>query len=641
MKILLIKYGFLAVLCFFLMSAGLSAQAADAANESAKNNYIDSLVQKAKEMKLHDDSYWRLLLHYKRGVTGMRSLVDDPDFFISPDGKRNAEKEMEADIRAFFFDTAEYDETEKRHPALKFVARYAWLAEKLNIDVSMMPFDPLEKFDDYYKGLKIENVLLVFSSGYMGSPASMFGHTFLILEHKDTNRLLSLAVNYAANSDESFGPIFAFRGLFGLYDGMYSFLPYYNKINEYIYGEMRNMWEYKLNFSQAEVRQMFMHLIELEGIKTDYFFASENCSYNLLFLLEAGRPSAKLTDKFPITTEPVDTVRAAIDLGIVEERTYRPSLYSKIMYRAGVLDDKNETKAIALAKGTEIDIVYNSEEEKAKTLDLAADYLQFLLIKDQITQEEYAQRLLLVLQERSELSYSGNTLKDITVPSAPESSHRSSQIALGGGVFDKRGFVEMKYRISCHELMDEDEGFSSDSEFSFGNLFLRYYPQNNRLDLQRFDLFSVTALPAANKYFIDSCWHVRLGAEQVIDPDWNNTLSGSLHSGIGLSLELGLLGRIYLMGDLNVNASPEFDYLSFTTMGGSTGLITPYKYLFKSHIFFKSYWSLWGNTTWDWEAGFEGMLSPVKNIAIVLKCSRHGVFGKTFDEIQARAAFYF
>jgi len=53
-------------------------------------------------MKLHEDPYWHILLHYKPGVSGYESLVDDPRYFLAPDGKTNPETELDATIRAFF-----------------------------------------------------------------------------------------------------------------------------------------------------------------------------------------------------------------------------------------------------------------------------------------------------------------------------------------------------------------------------------------------------------------------------------------------------------------------------------------------------------------------------------------------------------
>ncbi len=55
--------------------------------------------------------------------------------------------------------------------------------------------------------------------------------------------------------------------------------------------EQRDLWEYRTNLTEAEVRRMTLHILEMQGIYTDYYFLDENCSYDLLFLLEAARPS--------------------------------------------------------------------------------------------------------------------------------------------------------------------------------------------------------------------------------------------------------------------------------------------------------------------------------------------------------------
>ena len=630
------KYGLLAVLFYLFFEINILAQELPGKSQ----DYINGLIQKAADMELHNDPYWRLLLHYKKSFGGYKSLIDDKDFFISPDGKTEPQKELEATIRAFFKPVSEYA-GEKRHPVLKFVARYNWLNSKLSIDTSMLPLDPLKEFSDYYRTLKISNATLVFSSGYMGSPASMFGHTFLILERSDSNRLLSLSVNYAARSDESFGPIFAFKGLFGLYEGLYSFTPYYNKINEYVYSEMRDMWEYKLNFSEDEIRRMVMHIIELEGITSDYFFMTENCSYNLLFLLEVARPECALTDDFLFITEPAQTVREVINYGMVDSTSYRPSLYSKIMYRADSIDKACETKAIALAGGKPLEGSFANNEEEAKTLDLASEYLQFLLLKGRVTQEEYAKRLVAVLQKRSELDYTGNTLADITIPSRPELSHKSSKLSVGEGIYGGKDFLEFKYRLNCHELMDEEEALAPNSEYSFMNAAFRYYYETKDFRLKHFDFFSVTSLPVINKYFADTCWKAKVGFEQIVTPDLTHTLAANFRGGMGGAFSLGWAGDVYAMAELNANISGKFDYYNFTAVGVCAGLITSYKYTFKSHIFASWGYALLGNATADWTVGAEGMLSPIKDFAVSAKLSRHSVFDKTFDEIQVSASIYF
>jgi len=631
-------YGLLAVL-FYLFSA-INVFSAPVPADGNRESYINTIIQRAADMELHNDPYWRLLLHYKKNLLGgYKSLIDDKAFFISPDGKTDPKKELDATIRAFFTPVSEYAQ-EKRHPLLRFIARYNYLNSKLNIDQSALPLDASKQFDEYYRTLKIRNATLVFSSGYLGSPASMFGHTFLILERSDSNRLLSLSVNYAARSDDSFGPIFAFKGLFGLYEGLYSFMPYYDKINEYVYSEMRDMWEYKLNFSEDEIRRMVMHIIELEGIESDYFFMTENCSYNLVFLLEAARPECPITDDF-FLTEPMQTVREAINYGMVDSTTYRPSLYSKIMYRAGVIDETCEEKAIALAKGEAFEDSFKSNEEKAETLDLASEYLQFLLVKRLITQEDYAKRLIAVLQKRSELDYKSDTLANITIPSLPESAHKSSKLSVGEGIYAGKNFLELKYRLNCHELMDEDEAFAPNTEYSFMNAAFRYYYETKKIRLKHLDFFSVTSLPVMNKYFIDTSWKAKFGFEQIVTPDLTNALAANFRGGSGGAFSLGWAGDVYAMAELNANISNKFDYYNFTTVGVCAGLITSYKYTFKSHIFASWGYAPLGNTTSDWTAGVEGMLSPIKDFAVSAKYSKHFVFGKTFDEIRVNASIYF
>ena len=70
-------------------------------NPRNRFSYPDALIEEAHRKELHKENYWYILLHYKNGFSGMKSLVDDPDFFLAPDGKRNPQAELDATIRAF------------------------------------------------------------------------------------------------------------------------------------------------------------------------------------------------------------------------------------------------------------------------------------------------------------------------------------------------------------------------------------------------------------------------------------------------------------------------------------------------------------------------------------------------------------
>src|SRR4030066_950557 len=64
--------------------------------------YRDELKESATRLRLPDDRYWHVLLHYKRGLFGTESLVDDRKFFLSPAGKPDPSAELHAAIDALF-----------------------------------------------------------------------------------------------------------------------------------------------------------------------------------------------------------------------------------------------------------------------------------------------------------------------------------------------------------------------------------------------------------------------------------------------------------------------------------------------------------------------------------------------------------
>ena len=179
------------------------------------------------------------------------------------------------------------------------------------------------------------SAVLIFPGSYLNSPASLFGHTLLGIEGPYHSKLLAYAVNYSALTDESNGIAFALKGIFGLYPGYYSLLPYYEKTKEYGDLERRDIWEYALNLSPEETARMAPHIWELRGIYSDYYFFDENCSYNLLFLLEAARPSLRLAEQTRPWVIPVDTVRLVQESGLVRKMHYRPSKATRIGRLAG------------------------------------------------------------------------------------------------------------------------------------------------------------------------------------------------------------------------------------------------------------------------------------------------------------------
>lgn len=317
--------------------------------------YLEVLINKATEHKLWERRDWDVLLHYKPRLisSGVKSLVDARSFFLASNGSTDPKAELEATLKSFFADKPGIDE--QQHAQCMFAARYDWLKRELNFDTTRLPEKRCERLDQWISELKPNGVSLIFPVTYLNSPASMFGHTLLRIDssfHNESTRLLAQSVSYAARTQQERGIGFALKGLFGGYRGMFSVLPYYFRVKEYGDIENRDIWEYQLNLSPGEVRRILLHLWELQSVYFDYFFIDENCSYHLLSLLEAARPSLRLTDGFKWYAIPADTIRSVTQVpGLLKKVVFRPSRRTMLQRRAQRLDATLQEMAVQLAEG--------------------------------------------------------------------------------------------------------------------------------------------------------------------------------------------------------------------------------------------------------------------------------------------------
>ena len=121
----------------------------------------------------------------------------------------------------------------------------------------------------------------------------MYGHTFLRVDEKgrlEDERLLDYALNFSAHAPDAGGLLYSLRGLTGGYPGRFSIAPYYMKVQEYSNLESRDLWEYRLDLSSRTADRVLRHVWELGEAHFDYYFLTENCSYQLLPLFDAADP---------------------------------------------------------------------------------------------------------------------------------------------------------------------------------------------------------------------------------------------------------------------------------------------------------------------------------------------------------------
>ena len=545
--------------------------------------YAEELISLANKKKLYEEKYWYTLIHYKKGVYGVESLIDDPGFFLSKDGKYNPQSELEKTIESFFMTDDDV------HPLCRFIARYSWLKKRLNIDESKLPVKACKKFNLLIDKIKPKSATLIFPTSSMNKPASMFGHTLLIIETENKSRILSHAVNYAALTDETFGLFFAFKGIFGLYKGYFSVLPYYAKVKEYNDFNQRDIWEYRLNFTEEEVTRMIMHIVELENVYSDYYFFNENCSYNLLFLFDIARPSLNLTDNLGLWVIPGDTVRDVNNSGIVTEVHYRPSIATKVKYFSGLLTEKNQDLVLSIVnRKIEPDAVLNQNinfEEKILICDVVVDYLQFIYSKKKVTKKDYVALFLNVLNIRSKLGNPDENQFKIPVPEYPEKSHKSSRLSIGVGVRGDDYFHEFKYRTSYHDLLDPDDGYVKGLQIQFLNAGFRYYPFDEKIQLNDLDFIDIVSLSVRDKFFKPVSWKIIGGFtwKQIYDED--GQLIFQINPGGGFTYQNRFFGIYYAMMETDVNIGKYSENNYAAGIGGSVGLLKNITSDWKFHLY--------------------------------------------------------
>ncbi|MFG0381319.1 DUF4105 domain-containing protein [Pseudomonas sp. zbq_18] len=522
--------------------------------------------------QLANDPYWISLGHYERGTLGgWRSYVDDRDFFLAAGGEHDPQAELLATRDALYASPSLGD----KHPQCVFPARTRWLRERLNLHD--LPQVECSEFRAWYGDIKPHSTVLVFPAAYLNSPSSMFGHTLLRIDQadidSDNTAMLSYAVNFGAfieGADNSI--LYAWKGLMGGYPGLFALLPYREKMAEYSRLENRDLWEYRLDLTAEETGRMVEHLWELKQIQFDYFFFDENCSYRLLELLEVARPGLELTDEFPITAIPADTVRAVKDAGMVQRIDYRPSREKELMARAKPLD-ANElewVKRLAADDGrlSDPEFLALPAERRALVQDAA-----FRLLRYQVhglgRDESSAQRSYQLLRA---INQNPPPALQTERPDLPEEGHESRTWQLGAGSRGDRAFAEYGLRMAYHDLNDNLSGFPLGAQIEILGLKLRQYEENH-WQLQELNLATIRSLTPRNALLQPWSWQVGGGLQRVPGADGDETLVGHLSGGAGGTWQLGEDTLAYALATARVEHNSDFAPYLAPAMGFDSGLL--------------------------------------------------------------------
>ncbi len=510
---------------------------------------------------------WLRLLHYKDNfpLSGYKSKVDGDGFFLAEDGNTDPEAELHADLEAFASKDIQVGKF-KQHAQCAFPVRYRFLKEKLALTTQDVP---CPRYEEFVTRIRPFATVVVFSTAYPNSPASMFGHIFLKIKSQPDPKasnpntdLNDFGISYAAAvSDDENGFAFVWFGLTGGYIGQFSLLPYYAKVNEYTNSESRDIWEYELNFSPEETLRLVSHLWEIESNSYfAYYFFHENCAYQLLAALEAIKPDWRLTDSLPTEIPSESMKKIAHAKGAIRQVRYRPSYRQKLARQYRLLSGPQQQELRELLSSTDV------SSRDPVVLDAATARLFYEQQKSGALSKSQAVILRKSLLARSRLADAPVTATDATSTenehlTRPDIGHYSYRFGLSGGTqtIQDVGFVDLSFKFAYHDLLNDDRGFSRFSQVDFPGADLRYYPSDGRINLEEIRFLEITSLFPFNAFEKRISWRFQFNYASPKDYGCRTCHVLRSEGGIGASTEvLSQNSLVYLLGMVQAELGSSF-----------------------------------------------------------------------------------
>lgn len=471
------------------------------------------------------------------------SEISTESFFLAENGMTNPGEELLATLSAFARPAMPDDPDQ--HPQCLYRARYLFLVKQFDLAGYGIRSQPCPGFLKFIYDGEITGLSLVFATGYFGNPASYYGHFLLKLntDNPTIEDLEKTTINFGAvyPPDENM-LIYIFKGIFGGYDSVYKPQQYFEQSLNYGEVDLRDVWEYELNYTKEEVRLLAAHLWELLNVKYDYYFFNRNCAYRMATVFELVLKT-KLTDADRLWQIPQHVIQQLSSTShhgasLVRKVNYIPSRQSRLYQRYLNLTVSERDFLGRIIFQPEMINTNNFDElplrSRLRLLDAMLDYYQYLIITKYAEQKIIEGQYRTVLSKRFELP-PGVSAMVFKSRESPHLGRRPSY--LQAGVVDVDGQIKssIKIRPAYYDSLDYSNGHIRNSTLVMGELELiaddeDWYVESLSIirieNIQR----NVTNLPGDNTH----SWY--LGSGFVNNQDGcKDCLDFEISGGIGLS----------------------------------------------------------------------------------------------------------
>lgn len=347
--------------------------------------------EQAEQLSRHP--IWLKLLHFADD----HSEVLSNDFFLSADGRQDPEAELLATLNAYSEPWSA--DNDNAHARCRFPARYLWLSSQIPLpEYSPQPSQCIN-LSKWSLPEQVKSISLFLVSGYLGNPASVFGHSLLKLNTDsvdDLTGMFDLTVNYGALVPENESALrYIIYGIAGGYPAGFSDRYFYTQDLVYSRTEFRDIWDYELLLSDEQQRLLIFHLWEILGKKFTYYFFDKNCSFRLAELLELILEEP-LLEHAAVWYAPVETFHRLEEIdrfrkkskksGLIQSVRFIPSAQRTLYHRFHVLEAKEKKAVQAVVQdGTNSlgeSLMQVNDKQQVEVLDTLLAYVNYRLVAE-------------------------------------------------------------------------------------------------------------------------------------------------------------------------------------------------------------------------------------------------------------------
>jgi|SaaInl5LU_22_DNA_1037371.scaffolds.fasta_scaffold18837_2 hypothetical protein len=551
--------------------------------------FLLSNLANAQHSQLRDISQtrtWQKLLH----IENDKSDITNSDFYHSNISTDFSYQELKATLSSITSNPMIGDQTYR----CKFPARVYLLAQyQLTTPVTAAECPYLFK----WFGADNFGISLIFADGYLGNPASFYGHMIIKFESDSlSDDLFSNSLNFGAKVPDDENPVmYILKGLFGGYTSRYTSNYFYRHNINYNEIELRDLWKYRLELDEYHKYLLAFHLWELLDTEYTYYFTDRNCAYEIAKALEVITDQDLISTTHPFVL-PISVFKNAMTSSVngrklIQSVNYMPSRQTRMQTLYAQLSSTQQALFHAYLESPEPDLFNGySVTDKITTLNALYDYTVFVLTQisdddtieqnlwEQMKKEVQIMRILLPPNSAATTSLPVHAEGNNQPKAIPHSGHNPSLTRVTAGQRMDANFIELTLRPAFYDLYSKGGGMLPSSALSMGQLSVRAV--DNDVELSHLHFITIETYPTNRTglpYDQNLAWKLNIGIDRDYLTSTEQKLTWFAELGVGKALSYSSNTTWYLM--LNSRLQTENHLAEYGYLSPTVGFITEYSHL--------------------------------------------------------------